>query len=135
MLVLLVPAMLTSVSLSSLILLCGGSIDLHRNWVNASAVLFVGSCYYLSSNDIHSACDRDKGVIDHVQSLINMPDVDFGSGLELLTLICVVIALAYCQLDNKATAIATLGVTVAYAAKISNKIKRVAKARRRQRIG
>ena len=110
-LILLVPLLVASVSVSSVMLgmsLIG--IGTHQSWLKLTSLLFVGQCYYLCANDIHTEKDREMTPWGRLYSMITMPDVGFGSGPELTMFMTSLIALSHAPFEKTTIAFTSLAV-------------------------
>lgn len=113
-LILLVPAVTTSVGISSLAMLATGNRTLHKYWVVASVALFVTTCYMFARNDAHTIEDRERSPLQILLEVVAGPDAGFGSGLELSLLLGGCVALAYAPVSDGAAAGATFGLLALY---------------------
>ena len=111
-LIVLVPALVTSAGVSSALLGTTSviSITTHQHWLKLSSLLFFASCYYFSANDMHTERDRMMTPWERMYSLCTMGDVGMGSGPELTMLLAGLIALSHAPVQSTKIAISSLAV-------------------------
>lgn len=110
-LIILVPILVGSVGLSSVLLGTSViSITTHQNWLKLSSLLFVITCYSLSANDVHSERDRLMSPLERIYDLLTMNDVGFGSGPEITSFLVTLIALSHAPIKPNVIAMTSLAV-------------------------